>query len=1060
MLKLLARRVVAQWQLLAAVLAVVTIGTTLLGICALLVTRTPQRAVEAALSRAGPHDVDVTAYAATVRGPDVRSVAADTRQVLTSALAPFDATTTARASTVVRSLPSGGDVPVETYLSSVEGLPDHARLTAGRWPRSTVDTAHPATPLEAVVLEPTARLLGLAPGSVVHLGPELYGNPGAPLDVTIVGIVNPLPGTGWDRDPLAASGYDLAYRDGRSMQPVHAYGPFLVDFADLLAGGCTIDRFEVTAHPDLSAPSARDLDAVSRAVLGADRRLAPALDGSVDNENVVSRLPSTVRNAREQQQVAAATVLTIAALVGVLGAAALALAVRLTASVRTGETALLSALGVSRTQFAVSTAVEAGVIAALAAVCAVPASSALYAGLTRLPLMARAGLAVRPGLTGTQVLFVAGGAIALAALLAVLALRPAPVVHDRWHPGTLARSGADLLLVAFAAAGWWQLRAQPSDPSYRGDTVRVLAPVLLLVAGATVVLRLVPSALRGADRLARRGRGLVIPLAAFEAARRPRAVAAGLLICLACAAATFGVAFHATWLRSQRDQADLAVGTDLALSLATPPVAGQGAVVGTATGGIVSPAVDRGIAVGQWLGGVGDPPRLVAIDTGRAGALLRGRIDDGRAWAQVGAALTPPDRVTGLAVPMEAPLSLTGTATGATVLAVTPRLVLQDATGLRTSCTGEPVPLDGRAHPLEQCATATGLRLVAVSLAFSVDPAGTGNSRVAVALTVPAADADGDGAASASPWTATSAEPAAEALADPAVTVSNAGGSTRLGMTTTVQLDAAPDAARNLIATAFPAPGPVPIAVSTRFADAAGVHRGSRLSLTVGTTPVPVSVADVVPTVPSAVGAAAVLADLDTLSRALILSGALELPTDAYWVGGPSAGATARATALRVGTVTTRAGEAARRSGDPLHAALPAALWLLVAAAAVLLIAGVVLHVSCDMQLRAVEVARLRGLGMSRRQIRTTLLLQHAGIMVPMLAAGAAVGALATRLAGPLLVRSDTGAAPAPVPLASWPWLSEAALLAVLLAACTLAVAAVVTVEARRADAAHLRVAS
>ena len=39
-----------------------------------------------------------------------------------------------------------------------------------------------------------------------------------------------------------------------------------------------------------------------------------------------------------------------------------------------------------------------------------------------------------------------------------------------------------------------------------------------------------------------------------------------------------------------------------------------------------------------------------------------------------------------------------------------------------------------------------------------------------------------------------------------------------------------------------------------------------------------------------------------------------------------------------------------------------------------------------------------------------------------------------------------------------WPWAAEAALLALLLAGCALAVAAVVTVQARRADAAHLRV--
>ena len=58
------------------------------------------------------------------------------------------------------------------------------------------------------------------------------------------------------------------------MQPVNAYGPFIVDLADLLASGSTIDRLEVTAHPDLSRPTRRDLDTVAGAVRGADRRLA------------------------------------------------------------------------------------------------------------------------------------------------------------------------------------------------------------------------------------------------------------------------------------------------------------------------------------------------------------------------------------------------------------------------------------------------------------------------------------------------------------------------------------------------------------------------------------------------------------------------------------------------------------------------------------------------------------------------------------------------------------------------------------------------------------------
>ncbi|GAA4620492.1 hypothetical protein GCM10023196_004700 [Actinoallomurus vinaceus] len=1074
MLRLLVRRAGAQWPLLAALLAVVTVGSTLLGAYALLVTRTADQALEAAASRAAPDDVDTTAYAVTVRGPDARSVAGDTRGVLASAFAPFAATTAARASSVMRSLPlrrAGRDgVQAETYLSGVEDLAARAQLTAGRWPRATADAAHPAAPLEAVVLEPTARLLGLTLGGRVHLGAELAGDPGPAVDVTVVGVVRPRPGTGWDRDTLAAAGYDLAYHDGHSIGPVHAYGPFIVDLADLLAGGSTIDRLEITAHPDLSNPTRRDLDTVADATLGADRRLARTLGDRVKAERVTSRLPSTLEAARDQQQVTAATVLAVAVLAGVLTAAALALAGRLTAGARADETALLSDLGAGRGQSAAAATVEAGALAVLAAALAMPASSALHAGLTHLPPLAGAGLATRPSVTGAQVLAVAGGALALAAVLVVFAVRPAAAVSERRHRRELlARSGADLLLVAFAAVAWWQLRAQPTGAGSRADTVRVLAPALLLAAGAALALRLAVPALRGADRLARRARGLVFPLAAFEAARRPQAVAAGLLIGLACAAGTFGIAFDATWQRSQHDQADLSVGTDLALTLTAPPVTGQGAAVRAATGGTVSPATDRGIVVGQWLGSAGDVPRLVAVDTTRAGALLRGRLNGGRSWRNVAAALAPAARATGVAVPAGAALTLTGTAVGATPLTVTPRLLLQDATSLRTTCTGPPIRLDGRAHPLPACATAGGLRLVAVSLPFAADEttpgaaspdAPAGDSRVSVTLAVPGAPASA-GTAPAPPWTATSAPPSPGQLADPAVALTSTPAGTKLRMTTTVSLKGPPNAARDLVATAFPAPGPVPVAVSARFADEVGAKRGSRLSLTVGTTPVPASVTEVLPTIPAAPGAAAVLADLDALSRALVVGGTLDFPVDAWWVGHPTqADAAVRATALHLGTVTTRAAETARLTSAPLRAGLPAALRLLVPAAALLLLAGVILHVTYDLQVRAHEAARLAGLGMSRREIRTVLLGQHVGILLPLLTAGAAVGALAARIVAPLLVRSDTGAAPVPAALPSWPWATETALFALLLAGCTLAVTAVVTVRARRVDAAHLRVTS
>jgi hypothetical protein len=1038
-LRLLAGRTRAQWPLLVSLLAVVTVGATLLGVCALLATRTAGQALEVAASRAAPEDVEVTAYTVEIAAGNGSSVAADTRKLLQETLAPFSSATGGRASSVMRKLP--GSARQVAYLSGVENLPAKATLAAGRWPEAAG---------ESVVLAPTARQLGLKPGSRIRLGEEVGRDPAGPVALTVVGVAHPLPGAGWERDPLLGAGFDPAYVDGSALEPARAYGPFLVPFDDLLTGGSGITRLEITARPDLSAPSRADLATVTRAVRDADSRLGRILGDRVDIQRVASRWTATMVAAREQQQVTNGAVLAIAVLGLVLTATALALAGRLTADVRAGETALLSAMGTSTGRMALVATAEAGALAVLAAALAVPESTLLHAGLSRLSPLAEAGLTTAPAVTATQISAVVSGALALAVLLVVRAIRPAPAAGERTRRGLLARSGADLLLVALAAGGWWQLNSQPGGSDPRVDTVRVLAPALLLIAGAALALRLVPPALAAADRLARRAGGLAVPLAVAEAARRPQATAAGLLVTLACAAGTFGVAFDATWTRSQQDQADLSVGTDLVITLNTPPSAGQGAAVQAVTGGTVSPATDRGMSVGQWLGGNGEPPRLVAVNGARAGDVLRGRLDEGRTWASVGAKLTAKERAGGLTVPAGAAITLTDTASKPSGLLVTPRLLLEDATGLRATCTGTPMLLDGRPHRLPDCATMDGLRLVAVSLPFSgpaINWETPGQSEVDVTLAIAGAEPGGS-------WTAMSTAPTPEQLLDPRVTLTG----TELRMTADVQLGGPPDAARQLVATGFGDPGPVPVAVSGQFAAQIGAAPGDTLDIAVNTRSVPVVVTDVLPTIPSAPGAVAVLADLDTLSRALILRGDLDYPVDAWWAGGPSGDALAED--LHLGPVTTRAAVTDQLSTGPVPSVLPAVLRLLVPAAALLLLAGLLLHVTCDLRARAVEVARLRGLGMTRREVRRTLLGQHAVVLLPMLLAGALVGALGTRLVAPLLVRSATGAAPVPEVVALWPWGAEAALAGTLLAAGTLAVGLVVAVQSRRADAAHLRVDS
>ncbi|MDY7083799.1 MAG: ABC transporter permease [Actinomycetota bacterium] len=1041
MLSLVARRARAQWPLLTALLATLVIGITLLGTSTLLITRTSERSVEVTASRAEPDDVAATAYVAGIGAADARSVAADTRSVLTAAVAPFTATTVTRASSVMRRLPMAGEAG-GGYLAAIEDLPERAVLVAGSWPRASGS----AGPMEAAVLQSTARLLGIEVGDRVRLGAELGRSPQPAVDVRVVAVVRPRQDAGWDRDPLGGSGYDPDPPESTSGRPVRAYGPFLVGLDELLAGGSALGRLEVAAQPDLSAPTSRGLDELTASLLQADRKLAGTLGDRIEIERVGSPLPQLLINARQQQELTSGAVLALALIGLLLTAIALALAGRLTTGVRSGESDLIGTLGASRRQFTAVAALEAGGTAVAAVALAVPASSLLFSALTHLPPLAAAGLKAPVTVTGAQVLVVAGAALALAALHVLLAAtRPATASRDRRE--VVARSGLDLLLLALAAIGWWQLRAQPTGSGYRADAVRVLAPALILAAGAAVALRALPPLLRVAERFAGRTPGFAWSMAASGAARRPQAMAAGLLICLGCAAATFGTAFGSTWHTSQRDQADLSVGTDFALALSTVPTTGQSAVVRDAVGGTVTPVARQNIVVGQWLGGPGTAPQLVALDTRSAAAVLRGRGPD---WGEATKPLQPPAPVAGVPLPRNASPTVSGTASGDKPVLVTPQLLLQDDSGLRTSCAADPILLDGRRHAVSGCATVDGLRLIGVALPITGETEVQNISAIDVTMTLPG------GGEAGPPWTVRSAYPEARQLSDEKVSFDGR----QLRLTATVSFSDAAALSRVLVATAFPDPGPVPVVVSEQLASAIGASRGSELTFAVDQTAVHAVVSSVVPQVPSAPGSAAVLADVDWLSRTLAVRGNVNSPVTAWWAAGPATGAAARVGELRLGTATTRAGEAERLTGSPLRSPYPAMLRVLVAAAAVLLLGGVLLHVVCDLQARAVEVARLRGLGVSRRGIRAALIGEHAAIVAPLLVAGSVIGALATYLVAPLLIRSETGAAAVPPATAAWPWVAEGLLLFGLAAACAVTVSAVVFVQARRADAAHLRVAS
>ncbi|WP_420836461.1 hypothetical protein, partial [Cellulomonas endophytica] len=502
----------------------------------------------------------------------------------------------------------------------------------------------------------------------------------------------------------------------------------------------------------------------------------------------------------------------------------------------------------------------------------------------------------------------AGGALALAAALVVLA-RPVATRAPRTRrggAGDLARSGADLLLVALAVAAVLQLRgrtvATGAEPG-RVDPVLVAAPLLCLLAGVALVLRVLPPLLRQGERLGARARGLVVPLVAWDLARRPTATAAVLLTVLGAGTATWSAATGATWAGAARDAATLAVGADVVVDPGTlapgsqPPVVA--AVLGAPDAGAARalPVVRGPVALGRWSGPGGEVPELLAVDVRAAGGLVRGRAPDGRGWRTVLGPLVPRPAATrdgtggtdGVTLGPGG-VVLTGTGSGAGLpLLARATLVVGTPSGLRVERTGAPVALDGAPTtlPLPVLGGPEAARLVAVRLELGLDPevlgrvaadgavdVPAGSTGVSVRLALPGA-APGTGAAAWSvldPVTGAGPPPGAATLADGA-----------LDVTTRVEPSTLVGGSATLLLTPAPAPTEVPVLVTADVADGAGLAPGRPVGLVVDGTAVPGRVAGVVPWLPGRATGPGVLADLPTLARVLAARGAPAASPTAWW---------------------------------------------------------------------------------------------------------------------------------------------------------------------------------
>jgi hypothetical protein len=278
-----------------------------------------------------------------------------------------------------------------------------------------------------------------------------------------------------------------------------------------------------------------------RALVGRLRRAIVRLDRSDAAGVVTATAPLPVLTAlADRGDVARRRLLLVAS----EGAALVLAFAAFTAAARRREVVALeeqlATLGASRGQIWLARATEA----------LVPSAVGLAVALVGLR-------AAGPLPLGTLVAIVVTTAVAAALLVAAGAPRPPRL-----------RFAGPLEVAALAALGVivWQTASTGSlDPgqiaaAHNASPILLLVPALAFFASAVLLLRLLPAALRLAERAARGG-SIGVRLAALGAARRPaQAAAVTTFLAVSLGAALFSLDYRATLDRNARDQAEFAAG--------------------------------------------------------------------------------------------------------------------------------------------------------------------------------------------------------------------------------------------------------------------------------------------------------------------------------------------------------------------------------------------------------------------------------------------------------------------------------------------------------------------
>lgn len=895
----------------------------------------------------------------------------------------------------------GSDQDARGVLTVYEGLEEHAELVDGGWP---VDGGRVT---QAALHATAAEALGLAVGDQITVGETLVRVTGTwlPADPD-----DPF----WFGEPIEVTGVDGS-----------AYGPFVVTEEALSAVEPSPRvRWRVTPQADAITPGqvaalAGALPGLPGALEGDDRvdvrgvavsgelaATAGSLDADVSRGTSVSAVPLVVLVA-----VAIVTGAQVARLLGV---------------VREVETTLLRSRGLSAGQLVWWSVLES--------VAVVVPAAALGAAATVAALRAAGGPAVDTGVAAWCAAGVAAGTLALlvagAAATARRRVEDTVAFSSRRATGAIGWSFAAVALIAAAVAIWQLRRYGEASGTGGADLLATPGPALALLACAALALLAVPFPLALAERAlaGRRRLGLLLP--AWQVTRRlPVYASVVVLVVVTAGAGVLAASYSATWTGLQEDLADVRSGADVRVTFdrAGPLTAARPAESALPYGQVDGAAEAVGVlSTGARIGD--ESTALLAMPAAGLGAVVEGRDD-----------VFPADRVAAEVAPAEPPLAglelpegterLEVDATG--VSAAT--LLVADAGGVLAQAVVE----DGVAAVPAGFGTVVAADLT-LAVAGESEPAVTAVRAVDASGTATDVPLDGAGAwqpqAEAS-YRVDAAEPGTASPLSAAAVAFQPGATVRL----------TPPAA---------AGDPVPVVASRDALDHFGLQVGDPVTLHVVGARIDASVVDEVPVVPGVAEPVAFVADLPSVTAALLRVADRPQRITEVWLSAGGGDTAALAAAVEDAGLASAADVTDRetvRSGLLDHGLarhVVPAFWSVAAAAVVLTAIGAVASAATLRRQRRGELAVLRVVGVAPSEQARSRRIEQAGMGLLAMVAGALGGVVVAALTVTVLARAATSGVPQALDPVGGASLGALALFGVALAG---VVAAVALLQASRA---------